>query len=156
MTAINPCQRIFCSHCTPRATQPLIPAEQYFAGGMDTVRGYLNYETAGDYAVRGRAEIMTPELLTIPIDRVWQRIRSSDYTVKLRLLTFYDAAALWVAKPSHGQIDHFNPQGTGFGIRVALPKDVGMLKVDQGWALHDTPTTKRGDTFVHFSLGIAY
>ena len=138
------------------ATQPLIPAEQYFAGGMDTVRGYLNYETAGDFAVRGRAELITPELLTIPIDRMWQRKRSSDYTVRLRLLTFYDAAELWVTKPSPGQHDHFSPQGTGFGIRVALPKDVGMLKVDQGWALHDTPTTKRGDTFVHFSVGIAY
>lgn len=138
------------------ATQPLIPAELYFAGGMDTVRGYLNYETAGDNAVRGRAEITTPEFLTIPIDRIWQRKRSADYVFKLRLLAFYDIAKLWVEQPSPGQIDHFNLQGTGFGIRVALPKDVGVLKVDQGWALHDTPTTKRGDTFVHFSVGIAY
>lgn len=138
------------------ATQPLIPAEQYFAGGMDTVRGYINYETAGDNAVRGRAEILTPELLTIPIDRIWQRRRSADYVVKLRLLTFYDIAKLWVEQPQPGQTNHFNLQGTGFGIRVTLPKDVGTLKVDQGWALHDTPTTKRGDTFVHFSVGIAY
>lgn len=138
------------------ASQPLIPAEQYFAGGMDTVRGYLNFETAGDHAVRGRAEILTPELLSIPIDRIWQRQRSSDYNVRLRLVAFYDAAKLWVAQPSPGQIDHFNLQGTGFGIRATLPKDVGVLKVDQGWALHETPTTKRGDTFVHFSVGIAY
>ncbi|HXX74785.1 MAG TPA: POTRA domain-containing protein [Nitrospiraceae bacterium] len=138
------------------ATQPLVPAEQYFAGGMDTVRGYINYETAGDNAVRGRAELLTPELLTIPLDRIWQRKRSSDYSFKLRLLAFYDIAKLWVEQPQPGQIDHFNLQGTGFGIRVSLPKDVGILKVDQGWALHDTPTTKRGDTFVHFSVGVAY
>ncbi|WP_455388868.1 ShlB/FhaC/HecB family hemolysin secretion/activation protein [Petrachloros mirabilis] len=138
------------------ATQPLIPAEEYFAGGMDTVRGYLNYETAGDNAVRGRAEMTTPEFLKIPIDRIWQRKRSADYVIKLRFVAFYDVAKLWVQQPSPGQIDHFNLQGTGFGIRVALPKDVGELKVDQGWALHDTPTTQRGDTFVHFSVGIAY
>ena len=138
------------------ATQPLIPAELYFAGGMDTVRGYLTYETAGDNAVRGRAEMMTPELLTIPVDRIWQRKRSSDYSFKLRLLAFYDAAKLWLEQPSPGQISHFDLQGTGFGIRVTLPKDVGVLKVDQGWALHDTPTSKRGDTFVNFSVGIAY
>jgi hemolysin activation/secretion protein len=137
-------------------SQPLIPAELYFAGGMDTVRGYINYETAGDNAARGRAEILTPEFLTIPIDRIWQRRRSADYSFKLRLLAFYDAAKLWVQQRSPGQIDHFNLQGTGFGIRATLPKDVGVLKVDQGWALHDTPTTKRGDTFVHFSVGIAY
>jgi len=138
------------------ASQPLVPAEQYFAGGMDTVRGYINYETAGDNAVRGRAEMITPEFLTIPIDRIWQRRRSADYLVKLRLLAFYDIAKLWVEQPQPGQIGHFNLQGTGFGIRVSLPKDVGTLKVDQGWALHDTPTTKRGDTFVHFSVGVAY
>lgn len=138
------------------ASQPLIPAEQYFAGGMDTVRGYLNYETAGDHAIRGRAEMTTPELLNLPIDRIWQRQRSSEYNVRLRLVAFFDAAKLWVAQPSPGQINHFNLQGAGFGIRAMLPKDVGVLKVDQGWALHNTPTTKRGDTFVHFSVGIAY
>lgn len=138
------------------ASQPLIPAEQYFAGGMDTVRGYLNFETAGDHAVRGRAELTTPELLTLPLDRIWQRQRSAEYTVRLRLLAFFDAAKLWIEHAAPGQIDHFNLQGTGFGIRATLPKDIGVLKVDQGWALHSTPTTKRGDTFVHFSVGIAY
>lgn len=138
------------------ATQPLIPAEQYFAGGMDTVRGYDNFEVIGDHALRGRAELMTPELLTIPIDRIWQRRRSSDYTLRLRLVAFYDAAQLWVAQPQPGQTPRFRLEGIGAGIRVKLPKDVGELKVDQGWAMKDTPTTQRGDTFVHFSVGIGF
>lgn len=138
------------------ATQPLIPAEQYFAGGMDTVRGYDNFEVIGDHALRGRAELMTPELLTIPIDRIWQRRRSSDYTLRLRLVAFYDAAQLWVAQPQPGQTPRFRLEGVGAGIRVKLPKDVGELKVDQGWAMKDTPTTQRGDTFVHFSVGIGF
>ena len=138
------------------ASQPLIPAEQYFAGGMDTVRGYLNYETAGDHAIRGRAELTTPELLSIPFDRFWPRRKSADYNLRLRLVAFYDAAQLWVAKPQPGQIDQFRLEGTGVGLRGKLPKDVGQFQVDQGWALKETPTTKRGDTFVHFSVSMAF
>lgn len=138
------------------ASQPLIPAEQYFAGGMDTVRGYDNFEVIGDHALRGRAELTTPELLTVPIDRIWQRRRSSDYTIRLRMVAFYDAAQLWVEQPQPGQTPRFRMEGVGAGIRVKLPKDVGELKVDQGWAMRDTPTTQRGDTFVHFSVGIGF
>lgn len=137
-------------------SQPLIPAEQYFAGGMDTVRGYDNFEVIGDHALRGRAELTTPELLTVPIDRIWQRRKSSDYTVRVRLIAFYDAAQLWVEKPQPGQTPRFRLEGTGFGIRVKFPKDMGELKVDQGWAMKDTPTTQRGDQFVHFSVGVGF
>lgn len=138
------------------ASEPLIPAEQYFAGGMDTVRGYLNYETAGDHAVRGRAELTTPVLLTLPLDRIWQRRRSAEWNIPLRMVVFYDAAQLWVAKPQPGQIDQFRLEGVGAGIRVKLPKDIGELKVDQGFALKPTPSTKRGDSFVHFSVGLQF
>jgi hemolysin activation/secretion protein len=138
------------------ASQPLIPAELYFAGGMDTVRGYLNYETAGDNAVRGRAELTTPELFSIPIDRIWQRKKSAEWYIRLRLAAFYDAAQLWVLQPGPLQNDHFRLEGTGFGVRVKFPKDVGELKVDQGWALQPTPSTQRGHSFVHFSVGLTF
>lgn len=138
------------------ASQPLIPAEQYFAGGMDSVRGYLTYEAIGDHAVRGRAEITTPELLTIPIDRLWQRRRSSDYTVRVRFAAFYDAAQIWVAQAPAGQTSQFRLEGVGGGIRVKFPKDIGQLILDQGFALRETLNTKRGDTFVHFSVGLMF
>jgi|CXWL01.1.fsa_nt_gi hemolysin activation/secretion protein len=138
------------------ASQPLIPAEQYFAGGMDTVRGYLTYEAIGDHAVRGRAEITTPEVLTIPVDRIWQRRRSSDYTIRVRFAAFYDVAQLWVAQAPAGQTSQFRLEGVGGGIRVKFPKDIGQLMVDQGFALRETLNTKRGDTFVHFSVGLAF
>ena len=138
------------------ASQPLIPAELYFAGGMDTVRGYLNYETAGDHALRGRAELTTPELLAIPLDRIWQRKKSAEWNIRVRLAAFYDGAQLWVLQPQALQSDHFRLEGTGFGVRVKFPKDVGELKVDQGWALQPTPSTQRGHSFVHFSVGLSF
>jgi hemolysin activation/secretion protein len=138
------------------ASQPLIPAELYFAGGMDTVRGYLNYETAGDNAVRGRAELTTPQLLSLPIDRIWQRKRSAEWYINLRLAAFYDGAQLWVLQPGPGQHSQFRLEGTGFGVRVKFLKDIGELKVDQGWALQPTPSTQRGHSFVHFSVGLTF
>ena len=137
-------------------SQPLIPAEQYFAGGFDTVRGYQQYETLGDNAVRGRAELTTPELIDIPIDRMWQRRRSADYTIRVKFAAFYDAAQLWVQQAQPGQTSQFQLEGVGGGIRVKFPKDVGQLIIDQGVALKDTPLTRQGDTFVHFSVGLAF
>lgn len=138
------------------ASQPLIPAEQYFAGGMDSVRGYLTYEAIGDHAIRGRAELTTPEALTIPVDRIWQRRKSSDYTLRVRFVAFYDAAQLWVAQAPPGQTSQFRLEGAGGGIRVKFPKDLGQLMVDSGWALRDTLNTKRGSNFVHFSVGLTF
>ncbi len=138
------------------ASQPLIPAEQFFAGGFDTVRGYLQFEAIGDHAIRGRAELTTPEVLKVPIDRIWQRRRSSDYTLRLRFATFYDAAHIWVAQAPPGQLSRFRLEGAGFGIRVKFPKDIGQLALDSGWALRDTLNTKRGDNFVHFSVGLSF
>jgi hemolysin activation/secretion protein len=137
-------------------SQPLIPAEGYFAGGFDTVRGYQQFQAIGDNAVRGRAELTTPELFAIPIDRIWQRRRSADYTIRVKLATFYDAAQLWVQDAAPGQISQFRLEGVGGGIRVKFPKDVGQLIIDQGIALQDTAITKQGDTFVHFSVGLAF
>ncbi len=137
-------------------SQPLIPAEEYFAGGFDTVRGYLQFEAIGDNAVRGRAELTTPELFAIPIDRIWQRRRSSDYTIRVKLATFYDAAQLWVQQAPAGQASQFRLEGVGGGVRVKFPKDIGQLIIDQGVALRSTLNTKRGDTFVHFSVGLAF
>mgnify|MGYP001254157724 CR=1 FL=1 len=138
------------------ATQPLIPGEQFFAGGFDTVRGYLQFEAIGDHAIRGRAELTTPEVLKVPIDRLWQRRRSSDYTIRLRFATFYDAAQIWVAQAPTGQTSQFRLEGAGFGIRVKFPKDIGQLVLDSGWALRDTLNTRRGDNFVHFSVGLSF
>mgnify|MGYP001204038513 CR=1 FL=1 len=137
-------------------SQPLIPAEQYFSGGFDTVRGYLQSEAIADHAVRGRAELTTPEVLSIPIDRIWQRRRSADYTIRVKFAAFYDVAQLWVQEAQPGQTSQFRLEGVGGGIRVKLPKDVGQLIIDQGVALQDTANTKRGDSFVHFSVGLTF
>jgi hemolysin activation/secretion protein len=132
-------------------TEPLIPAEQFFLGGLDTVRGYVQYEALGDDGVRGRAELLTPELLTLNLDRPYApRVKLS-----MRLAAFYDAAAVWIKEAPAGQTDHFRLEGAGFGLRANV-SDYLTLHLDQAWALRDATVTQRGDTFVHFVVSAAF
>lgn len=97
------------------ASEPLVPAEQYFAGGMDTVRGYIQNESLGDHAVRGRAELLSPPLPEIPLDRFWQRRRASTLKITWNVLAFYDAVNLWVREAPIGQKGQFRLEGVGGG-----------------------------------------
>src|SRR5262249_34853845 len=117
---------------------------------------YQQFEAIGDNAVRGRAELTTPEVFSIPIDRIWQRRRSADYLIRVKFAAFYDAAQLWVQQPQPGQASQFKLEGVGAGVRVKFPKDIGELIIDQGFALKSTVNTKSGDSFVHFSVGLAF
>ena len=45
------------------ASQPLINSEQFAAGGLGSVRGYLESEALGDNAVFGTMELRSPSLL---------------------------------------------------------------------------------------------
>lgn len=138
------------------ANEPLVPAEQYFAGGADTVRGYFANESIGDHAVRGRAELFTPNLPDIPLDYFWQRRRSSEVKIRWKLLGFYDAANLWVARAPAGQHNQFRLEGVGGGIRAELVPYNLSFRLDQGLALDNATATRRGDTFVHFAISITY
>jgi hemolysin activation/secretion protein len=138
------------------ANEPLVPAEEYFAGGPDTVRGYIPNESIGDNAVRGRAELYTPNLPDIPLDYFWQRRKSSDVKINSRLLAFYDAVNLWVLNAPAGQKDQFRLEGVGGGIRMQLVPYNLSFQLDQGLALRDATRTQAGDTFVHFAVSIVY
>jgi hemolysin activation/secretion protein len=138
------------------ANEPLIPAEQYFAGGMDTVRGYIQNEAIGDNALLWRAELYTPELPSIPLDYFWQRRRSSELKATLKFVGFYDYARLWTRRAPQGQADILRLEGAGGGIRMKIEPINLMLSFDQAVALQNTSATKRGDTFAHFMVNIGF
>jgi len=138
------------------ANEPLIPAEQYFAGGMDTVRGYIQNEAIGDNALLWRTELYTPELPSIPLDYFWQRRRSSELKATLKFVGFYDYARLWTRRAPRGQADILRLEGAGGGIRMKIEPINLMLSFDQAVALQNTSATKRGDTFAHFMVNIGF
>lgn len=138
------------------ATEPLIPAEQYFAGGMDTVRGYIQNEALGDNALLWRTELYTPELPSIPLDYFWQRRRSSELKATVKFLAFYDFARLWTKEAPPGQQDLNRLEGIGGGMRMKIEPINLTLQLDEGVALQKTAATKYGDTFAHFLISIGF
>lgn len=133
------------------ASQPLIPAEQYFVGGLDTVRGYVQFESIADHAVRGRMEVLTPPWSWTPFDRPYEPRAS----MTSRFAVFYDAASLWTIDPSPGQQGNFQLHGAGVGIRGKL-QDLATFQVDHAWALSRGSATSPGDQFTHFSVSVTF
>ena len=124
------------------ANEPLIPTEEYFAGGMQSVRGYREFEAVGDEAAHGTIEIVSPPV---------PQLSSEHIRRSLRFVAFYDMAYLWVKKPLPGQTDHWLLEGTGVGLRFTL-SDYVRFRYDAAWALHQGPFTPDGGYYGHFSL----
>jgi hemolysin activation/secretion protein len=90
--------------------QPLISNEQYSAGGMDTVRGYLEAECLGDNAIGASFELRSPQLSGY----AWSFVK--DWTA----YCFVDAAHLGLVDPLAQQDDSFNIWSLGIGTDFKL------------------------------------
>lgn len=91
------------------ADQPLVNSEQFSAGGLATVRGYLESEVLGDDAVIGSLELRTPSLLKGPPDR-------NDW----RFYLFADGSAVFIDSPLPDQQSNFELGSIGLGSRLRL------------------------------------
>jgi hemolysin activation/secretion protein len=103
---------------------PLVPAEQFTAGGVDSVRGYFDGEQTADFALALRAEVDTPRLL---------ELAGGGLVAQL----FYDRAALLRKEPLPGEIGRLQMGSFGIGLRLDTP---GGLELRADWAqvLYDT------------------
>lgn len=128
------------------ASEPLISSEQYFAGGVDSVRGYLENEALGDDAVHWTLEVFTPSL---------PEVLPPEWKQNLRFSVFYDAAYLWIRETPPGQIEHYGLAGYGFGMRLGLT-DTVQFRLDHAWAARNAVITEEKDWFTHFLLRAAF
>jgi hemolysin activation/secretion protein len=128
------------------ASEPLIAAEEYFAGGVDSVRGYLESEALGDNAFHWTVELLSPTFPTTQPD---------PYKERLQFTVFYDSAYLYTRQAPAGQISHQQLAGTGFGMRLKLT-DYFQGRMDFAWALKNGPFTQAQDFFVHYSIKVMF
>jgi len=128
------------------ANEPVPPTEKYFAGGMESVRGYREYEALGDDAAHASVELISPPIPQFP----GENIRRS-----LRLVAFYELAYLWVKEPAPGQTPRQFLEGAGFGLRATL-SDYVRFRYDSAWTLQSGPFTPRGAYYGHFSLEMVF
>ncbi len=104
---------------------PLVPTEQFAAGGAESVRGYLEGEQAGDSGMRATVELRTPQL----------NLGSQGSEWRLSGLAFIDAARLrTIRQPGDTQPEVQRLRGTGFGLRFAAPRGL-TIEADAARAL---------------------
>ncbi len=92
------------------ADQPLVSSEQFAAGGMSSVRGYLQSEAVGDEGLSGAMEVVSPPLSP----------RLGGLFGTVRAFVFVDGAVLRVLDPLPSQTDMFSLASAGAGLRVEL------------------------------------
>ena len=115
------------------ATGPLIPNDQFTAGGADSVRGYLEGERAGDAGLRASVELRTPPWTPAGPNAAW----------RLTGLSFLDMARV---NTLHTDIKSL--AGIGLGLRLTAPRGL-TLEADAARALIDGDTTRSGDLRMH-------
>ncbi len=122
------------------SSQPLISDEQFVAGGVDSVRGYLESTAVGDRALRASFELRSPNFLA----------DSKGVLADLRAHAFFEGAGLWLKSPLPAQDFRSGLLSTGFGLRLRAQK-YASLALDVGWPLRDAGTTEKGSPRVHLS-----
>lgn len=123
------------------STQPLISTEQFFAGGVDSVRGYLEAEALGDDALAARIEGRSPSLGAL--------IGRPD--TELRVHAFFDAAEVRIQNPLPGQQARFRLSSVGLGFRAKALQSFAA-SMDLAWPLESTQRTQAGQPRLHFRV----
>ena len=128
------------------ANGPLISNEQLAAGGVDSVRGYMESSSSGDYGLIGGIELRTPSLTVI------RPFLAEIGLTELTPYVFAEGATLRVLDVLPGQSDRFDLLSAGLGLRFKGWRGlVGSL--DLAHPFEDAGQVKAGDGRAHFKLG---
>jgi len=98
-------------HFTGQAADgPLVSSEQFAAGGLTSVRGYLQAEAVGDEGFTGNLELISPSLAP-----KWAGVFDD-----LRLFAFTDGGTVWVLQPLPEETSFLPLASAGVGLRLEL------------------------------------
>lgn len=126
------------------SSQPLIASEQFAAGGLGTVRGYLESETLGDDAVFGTLELRSPSFFA--------SAKEGEVTINdWRAYAFVDGGVVTLQDALPGQKSSESLLGVGVGTRGQLWEHYhGSL--DAGFPLLDRPNDRDNEWLLTFRL----
>lgn len=121
------------------ASGPLINNEQFVAGGIDSVRGYLEASALGDDGLRGSVELRSPQ---------WSK-SVGELVNDFRGVAFVDGARLTVRDPLPQETDRFTLSSTGIGLRMRA-WDRLVLRLDAGLVLREIRESEKHSVRVQF------
>jgi hemolysin activation/secretion protein len=128
------------------ADQPLLSSEQFAAGGLTSVRGYLQSEAIGDDGLLESNELRSPSL-TQYLSPYLDMSAIDDW----RVYGFADLAHVWILGALPGQTNAFTLESIGAGMRVgALGHLTGLI--DVGLPLRSGPATPARKPRLTFSV----
>lgn len=125
--------------------QPLISNEQFGTGGVESVRGYLEFERLADNGVRASLELRSASIARSVSERV------DD----LYFLAFAEGAKLRVTEPLPGQISRFGMSSAGVGARFKAWRYLNAALM-AAVPFENGAVTKAGDVRVHFRLAYEF
>lgn len=127
------------------SSEPLISNEQFVAGGVDSVRGYLESAAAGDLGARGLFEWRSRDFAPALVERGAPKWLSS-----LSAVAFVDSAVVQIKRPQALQTARFRLLGSGLGLRLKAAPGLS-LNLDLAWPLRDLGATASGEPRLHAS-----
>jgi hemolysin activation/secretion protein len=133
------------------ASEPLLSSEQFAAGGLNSVRGYLQSEVVGDDGILETVEWRSPSFAHF-VDSASKEWLDVDPQIDdWRIYGFGDMARVWVIGALPGQTDAFTLESIGAGTRIAVLGHFSGL-VDVGLPLLSGPSTPARKPRVSFSV----
>ncbi len=118
--------------------QPLVTNEQFSAGGADSVRGYFEAESLGDYGLSQTVELRSPSL-------------ANGWLDQLQVFVFFDDALLKLRRATPGTPVTSALLSSGAGVNFRLLSSLSG-SVDWAIALDGGPSTQNGDSRVLFRV----
>lgn len=132
------------------STSTLLPSEQLGVGGFNTVRGYLERETAGDDAFIGNLEFRSP---LIKVFSSWIRKAPQD---SLQVLAFFDYGYVHnLHSGSFFEKQNSYLMGIGPGLRYNMGPYINA-RLDWGFQLHSTGLNPYFHNRIHFAAVAAF
>lgn len=123
------------------STQPLISSEQFAAGGMSSVRGYLSAEDTADNGAIASVEVRTPSI------HAWLGSFADDW----RFHVFVDSARLMLIDPLPEQRGRFTLLSTGVGTSFTVFHYLNG-DLEYAYPLRDGVQTRAHDGHLLFSV----
>jgi len=133
------------------ASEPLLSSEQFAAGGLTSVRGYLQSEIVGDDGILGSGELRSPSFAKFVDSEAQDWLDVDPMIDDWRVYGFSDVGRVWILGALPGQTDNFALESIGAGTRIAaLGRLTGL--VDVALPLRSGPSTPAKKPRVSFSV----
>jgi len=132
--------------------QPLLSGEQLGAGGMDSVRGYLESETLGDTGVLGSFEFRLPSVPDLFASSAWSR-----WLTEAQPYLFIDSASLAVRSPypDASTPRSYSLMSVGGGLSVRL-REFASAQLVGAYTTKAGPATPTQESRLLFRLSAGF